>query len=594
MADSNADELIRLTDRVFSKKLGLDSLWQRLAEEFYPERADFTRVRSEGEEFAENLFESTPAQNRRELAYAMGSLMRPPAKKWFKMKPRDAKLRTDQAMMWLGNANDEMRSLIYSGKSRWQASLQEGDNDVIAFGNAVHSMTEGPARDRSIIYETHHLRDCAWQEDRTRAVNWLARKFKLALRNWEATFPGVPMDEKHVRIREKDPFHEVDITHVAMASDKYDPMSAKLKKANKPFMSVYICPESRKIVREGGYMEFPYLVRRWNLRHGSPYGYSPASMIGLIDARVLQAQSRVILDAGEFSARPPMLARDEVIGEAQIYAGAVNYISSEYDERLGDAIRPIEMGQNLGIGLEMKQDTRQLLAAAFFLNKLTLPSDKDMTAYEVGERISEYIRSIGPVVEPFEQDNTGLLDATFQMGLRLRRFGGPQELPRELVDADLGYDFDTPIQIAYERQKFMRARETVTMLGETVQATGRQDILDNYDLDKIARSAGRAIDGDADWIVPIEQVMAERAKRVEMAAQTAQRQAAAETVGNLQGMADVANTGIDAAQKVGMLPAPEGVGPMVDGVPYLDVTDQGYPEAVGWPEAPAEEVLIDA
>ena len=589
MADSNADEILRHADHRFSKKAGLDSLWQRIAEEIYPERADFTVVRNDGDEFAEHLYESTPAQNRRELAYAMGALMRPPAKKWFRMKPREKERQTHRAMVKLGECSDEIRNIIYAGSSRWQASLQEGDDDVIAFGNAVHSVVESSARDGAIIYETHHLRDCAWAEDRHRNVNYLARKVKVELRNWEAMFPGVTLEEKLKKTREKDPFHETDIVHAVMPAEQYESYRKQRKGAReKPFASVYVCRESRRIVKEGGYHEFPYVVRRWKLRSGSPYAYSPSAMLGLIDARVLQAQSRVILDAGEFSVRPPMIARDEVLGEVALHAGAINTVSSEYDERLGEAIRPIEMGQNLPLGLEMKQDTRLILAAAFFLNKLTLPSDKEMTAYEVGERISEYIRSIGPVVEPFEQDNTQLLDQTFQIGLRLGRFGPPGSFPPELIEADLSYDFDTPIQIAYARQKVLRAKETVGMLGETVQATGRTDLVENFDLDKLVRDGAISIDGEADWLVPAEVVADGRQARAEAMQRAQARQETAETVQNLDGMADVGGKAVGLGQQLGMLPGPDDARGQVIDAEFQEQQD-GYPEAVDWPDVPDED-----
>lgn len=531
MADDNANELLRLSDRMFSTKYRLDVLWQRLAEEFHPERADFTRNRIDGDEFAENMFESTPAQNRRELAYAMGSLMRPPAKKWFKLKPSEDERKTDRAMVWLGWANDRMRSILYARQSGWQRAMQESDNDVVSFGNAVLSMTECHERTGQVIYEAHHLRDCAWTHDRHKVVNRLDRKMKITLADWEKTFPGVPLSQDRAKRREKDPFGEIEVRHIALPCEAYE-MYRKAKKGEKkkPHVSVYVDVEKREIIKEGGYFEFPYYVRRWNLKYNSPYGYSPAAMLGLVDARVLQAQSRLILDAGELAVRPPLLARDEVLGEAGVYAGAILFMDADYDERKGEALRPLDLGSNLQIGLEQKQDTRAILAAAWFLNKLTLPADKDMTAYEVGERLAEYIRSIGPVVEPFEADNTGLLDSTFSMGLRLGRFGPREQIPPEIRGVDLAYDFDTPIQIAYSRQKAMRARETITALGENIKLTGKPELADNYDLDRLTRDQARAIDGEATWLVAEEE-------RDEGRAQRAQQMQMEQTKANLaQGM----------------------------------------------------------
>ena len=68
-------------------------------------------------------------------------------------------------------------------------------------------------------------------------------------------------------------------------------------------------------------------------------------------------------------------------------------------------------------------DTRKILESAFFLNKLNLPSDKDMTAYEVSERVAEYIRSAGPCVRAVRgADNARMLSTLFSMAMRLGYF----------------------------------------------------------------------------------------------------------------------------------------------------------------------------
>ena len=66
--DQRAREVIKIGDRLFDNKRNVDSLWQEIALNFYPERADFTAKRNDGEEFADHLFSSYPVIARRELA----------------------------------------------------------------------------------------------------------------------------------------------------------------------------------------------------------------------------------------------------------------------------------------------------------------------------------------------------------------------------------------------------------------------------------------------------------------------------------------------------------------------------------------------
>ena len=79
--DSRAREVIRIGDALFSAKRTVDGLWQEIALNFYPERADFTTKRNDGEEFSDHLFSSYPGLARRELGNMLSEFLRP--EKWF-------------------------------------------------------------------------------------------------------------------------------------------------------------------------------------------------------------------------------------------------------------------------------------------------------------------------------------------------------------------------------------------------------------------------------------------------------------------------------------------------------------------------------
>lgn len=554
MSDSRVGDLLSAGDRLFSKKFQLDTLWQILAEEFYPERADFTRSRVDGDEYAEGLYESVPPQNRRELGNAIGAVLRPRGKNWYKLKIRGLKRGSDQAEQWLDWARERLRDLLYARRSGYQLAMSMGDHDFVSFGNRVTAITEGRERD-GVRFDLVHLRDIAAAQNRYGEVDTIHRKYRRTLRDVMEQFGEDGLSASQKSLHDKDPYAEIELRHVCIPSAVADVLSRKGKKANKgkPYTSITINCEARTILREGGYFEFPYAMGRWERTDSSPYGYSPAAMLGLIDARLLQAQSRMILDAAERVIDPPMIAtRDAVLGGVNTYPGSVSWIDADYDERLGQALRPLETGANIPLGLEMKQDTRQILMSAWHLNKLNLPSDKEMTAYETGERIAEYIRSIGPILEPPEVDNAAVLDVAFTIGMRIGWFGSTADIPQELRGKDVEFEFDTPVALAYARQKVARAQETVTVAAMIAQATGRPDVFDNIDMDDIARSAIKGIDGEAKWLVPEDAV---RAKR-EQAAQTAmQAQAKEEAAQNLQAVNGVAGTVQNLAAANQSLPA---------------------------------------
>ena len=545
-----AKEMLQLGDRLFAKKASLDSLHQTIADLIYPERANFTRTHTDGDEYADGLYESIPPQARRDLAGAIGAILRPRGKEWFKPEPADEWRRTQNARVFCDYARDVMRRQLYSGRSRFQKTMADCDDDFVAFGNAVPILTEAPDRS-GYLFELTHLRDNAWSVNRYFEVDVNHRKFKKTLRAVAQQYGEAFLTESQKKRLEKTPYEEIELRHVVMpAADigRFDMPRGKL--GGKPYASLYINPEAATIMKVGGYWEFPILHRRWRVRDDSVYGYSPAATLGLVDGRVLQSQARVIMDAGELAVAPPLLAkRDAVLGGVKNYPASVTWIDMEYDERFGDAVRPLDTGSDVRIGLDMKIDTRQILQAAFFLNKLSLPSDKQMTAYEASERIAEYVRSAGPVFEPFEADNERTLSTLFQMNMRLGYFGPIESIPPEIKAGEINWQFDTPVSQAYKRIKVQKARESVEMIKPIAEI--KPEVLDNVDFDRMTRDTFENLGGEAAWLVPQEKIKETRAQRAEQAAQIEEMQKA----DAMASLADkVAGAGQKAATAAPMLP----------------------------------------
>src|SRR5687768_11829176 len=76
-------KLIERGNKLFSKRSSVLTLWQEIADNFYPERSDFTYSHSLGDEFAAHLNSSYPIIVRRELGNAFSAMLRPRSEEWF-------------------------------------------------------------------------------------------------------------------------------------------------------------------------------------------------------------------------------------------------------------------------------------------------------------------------------------------------------------------------------------------------------------------------------------------------------------------------------------------------------------------------------
>lgn len=461
----DAKQLKDVADNLFGKKSPLTSLHQEIAENFYPERADFTLTRSVGADFAANLMTSYPVLCRRELGNQFGTMLRPTARPWFHTGIRNVEHMdndTKQRLQWF---QEVQRRAMYDPASKFTRATKEADHDFAAFGQTVISV-ELNKDANGLLYRCWHLRDVCWQENESGNIGTVFRKWKPTALALSRIFSG-KLDAKIAKIVEKSPFDEIEVMHMMVEADMYDDDAR-----GRPYWSVwYDCTHSKLIEATPMWNKY-YVIPRWQTVSNSQYSYSPATVAGLPDARLIQAMTYTLLEAGEKATNPPMVAtQDAVRSDVAVYAGGITWIDNEYDERTGDALRPISQDfRGFNYGLELNASTRDMLHQAFFLNALQMPQrGPEMTAYEVGQRVQEYIRNALPIFEPMEMEyNAAICDVTFDILWRNGAFGDPRGWPKALRGADIAFNFESPLHDAIEQQKGQKFQEAQGLISIAV------------------------------------------------------------------------------------------------------------------------------
>lgn len=480
----NEKKLRELGENLFSKKAPLTSLHQEIAENFYPERADFTLKRSLGADFAANLMTSFPVVCRRDLGNQFTTMLRPTAKPWFHPARRFEKDEDNETKQWLQFFENTQRRAMYDPVSMFTRASKEGDHDFAAFGQCAisvevaHSRKTGP----QMLYRTWHLRDMAWQENEHGKIGSRFRRWKPTAQTLVRSF-GSKVHKKVENLNSKTPFDEIEVMHIVVEMDMFDGDFTKLQfgkdsfveldRANareRPWVSIWYDTTNDHVMEAVPSWTGHYVIPRWQTVSGSQYSYSPATVAALPDARLIQAMTFTLLEAGEKATNPPMIAtQDAVRSDVAVFAGGITWVDLEYDERLGDALRPISQDlKGFNFGLQMNESTRAQIHNAFFLNALTMPErSPEMTAYEVGQRIQQYIRNALPIFEPMEMEyNAALCDETFELLWRNGAFGAPATWPKKLRGADIEFHFESPLHDAIEEekgQKFMQMKEMVAI-----------------------------------------------------------------------------------------------------------------------------------
>ena len=230
-----------------------------------------------------------------------------------------------------------------------------------------------------------------------------------------------------------------------------------------------------------------------------------------------------------------------------IYAGGFTVVDAEYDERLGEVLRPLNIDtKGLNFGMEWAGDLRVQLSDALYLSKLNLPpvGGPDMTAYEVGQRVQEFIRNALPLFEPMEQNYNGqLCDQVFDLLLpNVPEFRA--SIPRHLAGAEVDFQFESPLRDAIEKVKIGQLTEASQILAAAMQLDPSVAlIVDNH---KAVRSALEAA-VPADWLRTDADVQ-------KMAAEQAAQAQSQQLLATMQQGADVAKTLAESGTISGRLP----------------------------------------
>lgn len=466
-------ELYALADHLFEKKRSVDIMHQDLAENFYPERADFTIVRNTGDELAQSVTTSYPFLLRRELADSLGAMLRPKAKQWFRLGLKYDLEADHEGYKWIEWAEKVQRRAMYDTASQFIRATKEGDNDFTTFGQCVISVEVNKNGD-GLLYRCWHLRDMAWQESSEGKIDFIARRWKPTVHQLVQLWGK---DNLHSKVKEllskNKQFEKVNCKHLIVPIEMYEPPPGK-DKPNTDYVSIHYDCDNDYVFEEVGLNYTYYCIPRWQTVAGSQYAYSPCTVAGLGDARLLQQMSLVLLEAGERASNPPMVAVENMIkSNIDLYPGGVTWVDAEYDERLGEVLRPISQDKSgIPLGVDLMDRVQGALAQAFYINKLNLPpaTTGDMTAYEVGQRVQEYIRGALPLFEPMEQDYNGqLCEMTFGLLLNNGAFGNLKKLPESLRGKELEFKFESPLTDAVEKEKGQIFLQLGQMLATTIE-----------------------------------------------------------------------------------------------------------------------------
>lgn len=470
------EELFRNQEHIYNLNANWRSYHQEVAEFCLPRKAFVTRPRTTGEKISfHKLFDSTAIRSLKIMAAGFHSNLTNPASKWFNLRTRELKFMDSKAVrMWFKSVEDIIFAILNT--SNFDTTMQEFYMDSGCFGTGV-IFTQEDLQD-VVRFSLIPIDQVGIEEDSAGRVNRMYRMFKYtaiqAYELWGNMAGEVVMEA----INDKKYTKEIEFLHYV--GPRGDREAGKVDAKNMPWQSVWAEKTKKYLIKESGYLDFPFAVGRFYKDAKETMGFSPA-MDELADIKLINAEKRTLIRAAMKAVDPALIAPSKgFILPLNANPGAMNY----RDPKVGvDSLTTMPSDQKIPIGFEMVRDVQGDIEKGFFVPLFQAFSQitKQMTIPEVQRRIAENMVLLGPTVGRFTQE---VLDPiiTRVFNISYRRGILPQP-PPVIINQDLDIVYISQLAKAQRLTEINEIQSFLADLGAIAQV--KPSVLDKIDEDKV-------------------------------------------------------------------------------------------------------------
>jgi hypothetical protein len=504
------------------------NLWQECQDWAMPTNDNINRIRIEGQEKPSQRMIDSCIEANFNFASGFFSHMFPPNTIWAKFRHPSPEMMKNknvaryfeevsrsvhQVLISSNFAQEEFQALLCMGSLGTNIlSVEEDERKIVKFRNFICS---------KIVLDENYLGE----------IDTVGREIELTSRQAVQQFG----DEA---LRKADIGHVIDdakqvrgkkykFIHMVCPRVDYDPRKKDIK--NKPFSSIYVSKDTNKVVKEGGYSYNPYKVGRFTVGNDEIYGRSPMSMILGTTRRTNVIYRSMVVSAEQNSNPQWLIPDDDSVKGISGRAGAL--IKWRATNPNGRPER-LQSNGNTNVAIEMYQLHDNQIKRMFF-NHLFRPLEdyRNMTAYEVQERLTTDMMSIAPFVSRYTSEKISpTLEHVFYI---LQKRDMLPMIPVELQD-DPRFEIDYVGRLALATKSFesLGAINTVRIFGELAQMNPKfAEAMDYCNSDKMFTDTWYANSASMNSLNDDEEVQADR----EVRAQAMQMQ---QNIDNLAPIAD--------------------------------------------------------
>jgi hypothetical protein len=390
VSDAAAD--IRRLDSLKALRLEHERVWRDCFDFTYPLRGSgfngqMISAQEAQQRQAQNIVDITAVDSVRILVSAIMGGMTPANSLWFGLDVTGA---DDEGVTWLADSSVSLFNNIHG--SNYDAAGFEGNLDGVIAGWFVLYVDEDKDAG-GLMFEQWPLSSCFVSASKAGGrVDTIFRTYQYSVEQAVTAFGLTNLSEG---VQKAFAAGSLD-TKVEFVQSIYPRKlsvpGARLSK-NLPFASCHIETDSKKLVKESGYHEFPCIVPRWLLIPGSVYAVGPVND-ALPAIKRLNELGRMELAAADLAVAGMWIAEDDgVLNPKTVKVGPRKIITANSV----DSMKELKSGADFNVTWTMQDKLQAQVRKILMADQLQAQDGPAMTATEVHVRVNLIRQLLGPI-----------------------------------------------------------------------------------------------------------------------------------------------------------------------------------------------------
>lgn len=478
MADVQA--VIRRLGALKAIRQPLEQGWSECFDYSFPERGNglngSVALPSDVQSKKVRILDDTASDSARILSSSIVSGTTPANSLWFGL---DAGQESDEENRWLDESARIMFDNIHG--SNFDAAAFECMVDMVDAGWFVLYIDE--AKEGGYHFEQWPLGQCYVSSSKQGGVvDTIYREVEMTVEQIIAEYGIDKVSAKIAEAYNNDKLDDKFSVVHAIYPRQVHAVNGRMAK-NLPFASCHIEVDSKQLLRESGYHEFPCAIPRWMLVPGSPYATGPmANALGSIrtinDIKALELANLDLATAGMWIAED-----DGVLNPRAVKIGPRKVIVANSV----DSMKALTPGADFNIVFTAEERLQAAIRKALLADQLQPQDGPAMTATEVHVRVQLIRQLLGPIY--------GRLQAEYLQPLVTRCFGIAYragvlgQAPQSLQNRVFTVKYLGPLARAQRLEDVTAMDRFETTLMSEAQAD--PTVLDLYDFEEAAKQRSK-------------------------------------------------------------------------------------------------------